>query len=276
MIYLIAAICANLCMTFLMRYSEHHNGNCYALNIWNYLAGSLISLLLLQDKSLIWSGNAVTWSAGIVNGIGFLAALVLLQISIRRNGAPLTTTFNRLGILIPTILSIFLFDESADHTDSRTPTLHLRHHLMNSGDSSERPDFNIGLILVFLLGGTLDTISKIFSRYNNADSQTCFVLYTFLAAFVISILLFFKKEPRMSLQDALIGIGVGIPNQLCTLFLLRAASRLPAYIVYPTYSASLILLVNIINYLVFRETLNKRQYIATGIIGLGVVLINLV
>lgn len=146
---------------------------------------------------------------------------------------------------------------------------------MNSGDSSERPDFNIGLILVFLLGGTLDTISKIFSRYNNADSQTCFVLYTFLAAFVIAFL-FFKKEPRMSLQDALIGIGVGIPNQLCTLFLLRAASRLPAYIVYPTYGASLILLVNIINYLVFRETLNKRQYIATGIIGLGVVLINLV
>ena len=130
MIYLIAAICANLCMTFLMRYSEHHNGNCYALNIWNYLAGSLISLLLLQDKSLIWSGNAVTWGAGIVNGIGFLAALVLLQISIRRNGAPLTTTFNRLGILIPTILSIFLFDEiPTDHTDSRTPTLHLRHHL---------------------------------------------------------------------------------------------------------------------------------------------------
>ena len=274
MIYLIAAIYANLCMTFLMRYSEHHNGNCYALNIWNYLAGSLISLLLLQDKSLIWSGNAVTWGAGIVNGIGFLAALVLLQISIRRNGAPLTTTFNRLGILIPTILSIFLFDEIPQII--QIAGLLLCIFAMNSGDSSERPDFNIGLILVFLLGGTLDTISKIFSRYNNADSQTCFVLYTFLAAFVISILLFFKKEPRMSLQDALIGIGVGIPNQLCTLFLLRAASKLPAYIVYPTYSASLILLVNIINYLVFRETLNKRQYIATGIIGLGVVLINLV
>lgn len=277
MIYLIAAICANLCMTFLMRYSEHHNGNCYALNIWNYLAGSLISLLLLQDKSLIWSGNAVTWGAGIVNGISFLAALVLLQISIRRNGAPLTTTFNRLGILIPTILSIFLFDEIPKIIQMAGLLLCIFAIIfMNSGDRSERPDFNVGLILVFLLGGTLDTISKIFSRYNNADSQTCFVLYTFLAAFVISILLFFKKEPRMSLQDALIGIGVGIPNQLCTLFLLRAASRLPAYIVYPTYSASLILLVNIINYLVFRETLNKRQYIATGIIGLGVVLINLV
>ena len=277
MIYLIAAICANLCMTFLMRYSEHHNGNCYALNIWNYLAGSLISLLLLQDKSLIWSGNAVTWGAGIVNGIGFLAALVLLQISIRRNGAPLTTTFNRLGILIPTILSIFVFvDIPQVKKKSRHQHCIIAIKLNNSGESTQRPAINIGLILVFLLGGTLDTISKIFSRYNNADSQTCFVLYTFLAAFVISILLFFKKEPRMSLQDALIGISVGIPNQLCTLFLLRAASRLPAYIVYPTYSASLILLVNIINYLVFRETLNKRQYIATGIIGLGVVLINLV
>ena len=197
MIYLIAAICANLCMTFLMRYSEHHNGNCYALNIWNYLAGSLISLLLLQDKSLIWSGNAVTWGAGVVNGIGFLAALVLLQISIRRNGAPLTTTFNRLGILIPTILSIFLFDEIPQIIQMAGLLLCIFAIIfMNSGDRSERPDFNVGLILVFLLGGTLDTISKIFSRYNNADSQTCFVLYTFLAAFVISILLFFKKEPH--------------------------------------------------------------------------------
>lgn len=277
MIYLIAAICANLCMTFLMRYSEHHDGNCYALNIWNYLAGSLISLLLLQDKSLIWSGNAITWGAGIVNGIGFLAALVLIQISIRRNGAPLTTTFNRLGILIPTLLSIFLFDEIPQIVQIAGLLLCIFAIIfMNSGDQADRPDFNIGLILVFLLGGTLDTISKVFSRYNNADSQTCFVLYTFLAAFVVSILLFFKKAPHMSVQDALIGIGVGVPNQLCTLFLLRAASRLPAYIVYPTYSASLILLVNVINYLVFKETLNRRQYIATGIIGLGVILINLV
>lgn len=146
---------------------------------------------------------------------------------------------------------------------------------MNSGSREERPAFGIGLLLVFLLGGTLDSISKIFSRYYGTDSQTCFVLYTFFAALIVSIILFINDGGKMSKQDIIVGIGVGIPNQLTTLFLLRAASGLPAYVVYPTYSAGLIILVNIINYLAFRETLSKRQYIATGIIGLGLIFINL-
>lgn len=54
MTYLLSAIGANLIMTFLMRYSEHHNGNRYALNIWNYLAGALLSILFLEDKSVIF------------------------------------------------------------------------------------------------------------------------------------------------------------------------------------------------------------------------------
>ena len=132
-----------------------------------------------------------------------------------------------------------------------------------------------GLILVFILGGTLDFISRVYSLYYDAESQTCFVLYTFLAALIVSIILFLKDSNKMTLRDSLIGIGVGIPNQLTTLLLLRAATFLPAYIVYPTYSAGLIILVNIINYLAFRETLNKKQYLATIIIGIGLIFINL-
>ena len=48
-----------------------------------------------------------------------------------------------------------------------------------------------------------------------------------------------------------------------------------AYIVYPTYSAGLIILVNVINYLAFRELLTRRQYLATAMIGLGLIMINL-
>ncbi|MDO4313142.1 MAG: hypothetical protein Q4C52_08655 [Eubacteriales bacterium] len=276
MIYLLSAIGVNLCMTFLMRYSENHNGNRYALNIWNYIAGTLISIVMLEDRTLIWSGDKITLGVGIVNGIGFVVALTLIQLSIRRNGAPLTTTFNRLGILIPTILSAFLFREIPTVLQITGLILCVFAIIfMNSGSREERPAFGIGLLLVFLLGGTLDSISKIFSRYYGADSQTCFVLYTFFAALIVSIILFVNDGGKMSKQDIIVGIGVGIPNQLTTLFLLRAASGLPAYVVYPTYSAGLIILVNIINYLAFRETLSKRQYIATGIIGLGLIFINL-
>ena len=147
--------------------------------------------------------------------------------------------------------------------------------IMNTGDKKDRPTFMAGLILIFIFGGMLDFISRVYSLYYDADSQTCFVMYTFLSALVVSIFLFIKDGHKMSVQDVLIGIGVGIPNQLTTLLLLRAAAFLPAYIVYPTYSAGLIIIVNIINYLAFKETLSKKQYIATGIIGVGLVFINL-
>lgn len=276
MTYLFSAIGANLIMTFLMRYSENHEGNRYALNIWNYLAGALFSLIFLEDKSVIFHGDIVTILLGIINGIGFVAALVLIQISIRKNGAPLTTTFNRLGILIPTVLSAFLFQEiPAPLKIVGLSLCIIAIIIMNTGDKNERPDFAIGLVSIFILGGTIDFISRVYSLYYDADSQTCFVMYTFFSALIVSIVLFIKDGGKMTVRDCLIGIGVGIPNQLTTLLILRAATFLPAYVVYPTYSAGLIILVNVINYLVFREILNMRQYIATGMIGVGLIFINL-
>lgn len=276
MIYLLSAIGANLIMTFLMRYSEHHDGNRYALNIWNYLAGALFSIVFLEDKRAIFSADLVTIFLGVVNGVGFVSALVLIQISIRRNGIPLTTTFNRLGILIPTILSAFLFKEIPAPLKIAGLVLCIfAIILMNSEDKKDRPSFMIGLFLVFILGGVLDFISRVYSLYYDADSQACFVMYTFLAALVVSIGMFIKDGGKMTLRDAITGVGVGIPNQLTTILILRAATFLPAYIVYPTYSAGLIILVNIINYAAFREVLSKKQYIATGIIGVGLVFLNL-
>ena len=276
MTYLLSAIGANLIMTFLMRYSEHHDGNRYALNIWNYLAGALISILFLEDKSAIFSGDLITVLLGIINGIGFVSTLVLIQLSIRRNGAPLTTTFNRLGILIPTILSAFLFNEIPAPLKMFGLFLCIfAIIIMNTGDKKDRPTFMAGLILIFIFGGMLDFISRVYSLYYNADSQTCFVMYTFLSALVVSIIIFLKDGHKMTLRDSIIGIGVGIPNQLTTLLILRAAAFLPAYIVYPTYSAGLIIFVNVINYIAFKEMLSKKQYIATAIIGLGLVFINL-
>lgn len=277
MIFLATAIGANVCMTFLMKYSETHHGNRYALNIWNYLTGTIVSFFLLKDKSrLIVNDGGVTFLLSVVNGILFVAAMVMIQQSIRKNGAPLTTTFNRLGILIPTVLSAILFAEIPGGVQILGLLLCVFAIIyMNTGKKEERPAFATGLLLIFVLGGMVDFLSKIYSRYFEKENQTYFVLYTFLAACIISTVMFFRQKRKMKLQDVLIGIGVGIPNQLTTLLILWASMKLPAYIVYPTYSAGLILLVNVINFIVFREKLSRRQYMATGLIGAGLICINI-
>ena len=71
------------------------------------------------------------------------------------------------------------------------------------------------------------------------------------------------------------GAATGVPNTFILYFSLRAVSVLPAYIVFPAYSAGVILLVNIFNYFVFRESLSKQEKVATGLVAIALILINL-
>lgn len=277
MLYLFGAIASSLCMTFLMKYSESHNGNRYALNIWNYLAGAIFSFFLLENKSLLWvNDGGITFGMSAINGVLFVVCLVLIQISIVRNGAPLTATFNKLGVLLPAIFAAICYKEIPSVIQILGLVLAVFAIIyMNMEKKEDRPSFMPGLILVFLLGGCVEILSKIYSHNYDSESQTIYVMYTFLFALLVSIIFFLKDKNKMKLQDVILGICVGIPNQLTSLLVLRAASVLPAYIVFPTYSAGVILFVYVINYLVFKETLTKRQYIATGFIGLALVFLNL-
>ncbi len=277
MFYLAGAVIASLCMTFLMKYSEAHGGNRYALNIWNYFTGTLFSFFLLENKSNLWvNDGGITLGIGALNGFLFVLCLVLIQISIVKNGAPLTTTFNKLGVLIPTIFSAIAFAEIPSVLQTFGLALAIFAIIyMNREKGESRPSFMAGLFFIFGLGGLIEVLSKLYSRYYDSESQTLFIMYTFFFALLVSVIFFFKNNRTMTLQDIIIGICVGVPNQLSSLLVIRAATTLPAYIVYPTYSAGAILLVNIINYLVFKETLTKRQYVATALIGLALIFLNL-
>lgn len=277
MLYLAGAVTASICMTFLMKYSESHGGNRYALNIWNYLAGAIFSFFLLEDKTVLWvNDGGFTLGLGALNGVIYVTCLVFMQLSIVRNGAPLTTTFNKLGVLIPTIFSAIVFAEIPSVIQIAGLGLAAFAIVyMNREKKEQRPSFMLGLGIIFLLNGLVEVLSKVYSQNYDSGSQTIYVMYTFFFALLISIVLFFKDKNKMKMQDVILGICVGIPNQLTSLLVLRAAAKLPAYIVYPTYSAGAIVLVNVINYLVFKETLTKRQYIATGFIGLALIFLNL-
>ena len=67
---------------------------------------------------------------------------------------------------------------------------------------------------------------------------------------------------------------IGVPNFLSSKFLLRSLEDVAAVIAYPVYSVSCILLVTLVGVAAFREKLEKRQWIALGLILLALVLLN--
>lgn len=279
MLYLIAAIGFNTGMIFVMRYSESHSGNRYGVTIFNYLTGLAISLLLLRGKSLCVPTEAGRFALALSapNGVLFVVCLLLIQYNIKKNGAPMTATFNRLGILIPTILSALFFHEIPSALKAMGLALAIFSIVYMNGrqEGDCGHGMNVSLLLLFAAGGCVDLVSKLFGIYGDAFLQEHFIAYTFIFALIVSIGICLKENRTITRRDVIAGILVGIPNQLTALCLLKAVGLLPAYMVFPVQSAAVILVVNVINFAVFHETLRAREYVGTGMIAAALVLINL-
>ena len=279
MIFLLIAILSNLAMTFAIRYSESHSANRYGITVFNYLTGAVISYLSMQERSLLIESRDGTFTLllALGNAVLFVSALLFIQSSTKRNGAPLTSTFNRMGILIPTIASAFLFGEIPSQLQMAGIGLAIFAIIyINGGGRREngagRSRFT--MFGAFAAGGCVDLTYKIFDEFCPGGSRERFVFYTFAFSLVIAVAICLRMNRKLAWRDVLLGVMVGVPNQMATLFLLKAVGQLPAYLVYPGYSAGVILAVNAVNLLVFRERLSRREYIATAIIALGLVFIN--
>ena len=68
---------------------------------------------------------------------------------------------------------------------------------------------------------------------------------------------------------------MGVPNFLSSRLLLAALTELPAFLVYPSYSVGVILIVSLLSFFLFQERLGRRQLAAVGMILAALVLLNL-
>lgn len=271
MLYLIIAVLSNTFMTFIIRLSEKEKSNRFNVNTFNYLFGGILAYFVIRKESVFsFNGDYIyTLLLAIVNAVLYIACLYLMQVNMKKNGAPLTTTYNRLGLLIPILVSVILFKEYPNQMQIIGCVLaifsiyYINKKDKTDGNTSVSPFL---LIALFLAGGMVDTLAKIYGHFGSSYLQGHFIFYTFVFSFIFSLILSIKGIKNLSLKEILIGFFIGIPNQITTLAQLKAVAVLPAYLVFPAYSISVILLVNFVNFLFFKEKLTMRQYIGTGII----------
>ena len=111
---LMMVIIANTLIVFIIKFSENGHVNRNNVTFVNYIIGSIVAIILSNktllnisyDKDFIFVILLAIFNASLMT-----SCMLIQQKSINRNGAGISTMYNRLGILIPTILSIFLLSE---------------------------------------------------------------------------------------------------------------------------------------------------------------------
>lgn len=279
MLNLLLAVLSSALVSVTMRLSKPYVKKETALLAVNYL---LCSLLSWQDTGFdvlfpVVTGLPTAAVLGIVDGFLFLAGFVLLQWSIRRNGVVLSATFQKLGLLVSMLVSVVCFGEQPAPWHWFAFCMALTAIvLMNYRPGGEKAGSLGGLLLLLLSCGGCDAMSKVFEVYGSTALSGHFLLYTFLTALGLCILLTASKRQGLpGKAEWFFGVIVGIPNYFAAKFLLASLVTLPAVIVYPVYSVATLLAVTFAGIALFREQLEKRQWLAMGMILLSLVLLNI-
>lgn len=282
MIYLCLAIFSSVMVSVTMRLSTNKVSGDIAMLAMNYLMCVLVAGSTTGFNQLFPMGSAGWGQAaglGVINGFLYAFSFILFQMNVQRNGIVLSATFMKLGLLVPMVLSIFLFQEMPTALQLIGFAIAIAAIIMinavSKGDKTEA-SFTWGLILLLLAGGCGDAMSKVFEEIGNPLLAAQFLFYTFFIALIFCLCLVIFRKEKIGRNEILYGFLVGVPNYFSAKFLLKSLSDVAAVIAYPTYSVATLFIVTVIGVVFFRERLAQRQWIALGLILVALILLNIV
>lgn len=278
MLFLLLAIFSSSMISIVMRFSSGKITANLSMLATNYFICSFLGaayagfdLAAAEDP-----GFSRTVVIGLISGVLYLAAFVAFQSNTNKRGVVLSSVFMKLGLLVPIVVSVLFFKELPTAVQIIGFCIAIFAILLiNLKNDGSGKGFGFGLILMLLLSGGADVMAKIFDVFAPQAHSALYLFYNFATAFTLCVLLVIQKKERPGLRELLYGALIGIPNFFSAKFLLASLTKLPAVVVYPSFSVGTMLIVTMIGVLVFRERLSKLQWGAMGAIVAALILLNI-
>jgi multidrug transporter EmrE-like cation transporter len=306
MVYLLLAILCSSSIALILKHSENRRMNRLAVTTSNYFTAFMVSLVIIilrpsvsldisqislpsfrndfynvviKGSGLFSEGSSLIWAVtlGLVTGIFFFLSFIYYQKSVNENGASLSGTFGKLGILIPMLSSILIWKEIPNTLQWLGIILAIASILMvNLSFNSKTPaKINLTLILLFLFGGIAEFQNKLFQKYAIIEYKDIFLFFVFFMAFLISLVYTIKSGKEVKAGDIFTGLLVGIPNLFSSYFLILALGQIPTSAAFPAYSAGSIVFISIGSLLLYKERLTLKNKFAIFLVIISLILINL-
>lgn len=305
MIYLILAIICSSSIALIFKHSENNNMNRLAVTTANYFIAFSISLIFILKDSLfsyfeggefgtlfkefvsvillnnrIFSQKAsLAWTVliGVFAGVFFFLSFIYYQKSVKNDGVGLSGVFSKLGILLPMLLSIILWQEFPSSIQWIGIILAIMSIIIVNFPFNKnwKKALRLSLILLFFYGGIAEFSNKLFQKYASLNLKPLFLFFVFVTAFLISLFFALKDKNRISREDLITGVMVGIPNLFSSFFLINALDVLKTAVVFPIFSAGSIVIISLGGFIIFQEKLNKREVSAIFMTIIALILINI-
>jgi len=241
----------------------------------NYFIASLVSLYYVISGSDDYFSISTLMFGSILGGL-FVLTFFAFARAVGIAGTALATVSSRLSVVVPLIMSIFIFDESPTFFQycgffATAITILLFYLSLRDGKAKSLNLRSYFYLLVVLIGiGINDFCMKIFQEWRPLTEKSFFLFCIFTSAFILTTSYVLITRIKPDSQVIFRGFILGVPNIFSSYFLLAALAQLAAIIVYPVINIGIILFTSIMALVLWKEKLNRYGQIA---LAMGVIAI---
>ena len=275
-------------MLIIFKYFELFKVNNLQAIIVNYFTAGFLALTADNiNNSNSFSLTEVINSAYIIQaliiGVLFIITFNLVAFGTQKIGIAITTVSNKMSMVIPVLVGLFIFKESINSikiTGVLLAILAIYFSCSKNGKLSFDKKYIFIIILIFIGQGIADsTLSWAQEMKLNQNNKYTFFATTFFIAALMGILFLIYQSiiglHSFKFKNILWGIILGIPNYFTLFFFVDALDSgiFEKSQVFPIVNMGVIVLTATSGIILFREYLSKSNWL--GIL-LAVVAISLI
>jgi len=293
-VYLLVSIISTSSLFVLFKGFERFNINTLQAIVVNYWTAIAIGYLTTDSPLVFADSIDKPWFVHAAwLGLLFIVFFHLIAFASQRIGVAVTTTSNKMAVVIPIVVGVFFYGESAIWYKvlgilCALVALYLITKPIEK--STVKKSFLILILPVILFagGGAMDValnyvqkdIIQGFYVGEQAELETAwFSTSIFICAAVLGTLVvlfqLLKGKLKINLRSIVAGIILGIPNYTSIYFLLRAIDTkvLGASALFPIANVGGILFATVASMIIFKEKLSRHNWFGVVLSVIGIFLI---
>lgn len=282
MIYLTGSIVLTSYLTLAFKMCEKYRVSIFQAIVFNYITcvitGSVVNGSFPVNASVLpqaW----FKWAC--IMGVLFVSIFNLIGFTTQKIGVAVASVANKLSLIIPVVLSVYLYGESVQGWKLAGVILALLAVVLTCYQSREQErEKGPGIrkweyllpFLLFIGSGLLDAlINHVQKNFVTDENKNSYLISGFLSAATIGSLILAVQYARgkqvFAVKNVFAGIIIGIPNYFSIWCLVRflKQSPWPSSASIPVNNMGIVLFSSVVAWLAFREKLSRLNWLGIAL-----------
>ncbi len=277
MLYLIGSIVLTSYLTLAFKVCERYKVNIFQAIVFNYITCVITGSFVNGSFPVNATVMATPWFKwACVMGVLFVTIFNVIGFTAQKISIAVASVANKLSLIIPVILSVYLYNETVAGWKLAGVILALAAVVLTCYQTKQQEaQKEAGIkkweyILPFALfigSGLLDAlINHVQKQYVTEENKNAYLISGFLSAAVIGSLLlliqYSRRRQKFEVKHLLAGIIIGIPNYFSIWCLVRFLKQSPwqSSSSIPVNNMGIVLFSSVVAWLLFKERLSKINW----------------